>query len=331
MSTIERALSRQRAKQQAEKEQQADQASSEELQSGAKSEQGEVAQAEKATAIERAVEAEHATEVQNAPVGTAPSATEKAEVAGSKNHLELNLQDIGRFVTSENSRSNLSEEFRAIKRKVIDTAFGPLAKTLTNPNIVMVSSANPGEGKTFTAVNLALSIALEQNKTVLLVDADVLKPNVMRTLGATYDKGLMEYLLDEVSDLSEVIYRTNIEKLRIIPAGQKHHLSTELLASEKMLQTVHEFANRYSDRVVIIDCPPLLGINETIIMTNLAGQAVIVVEEGKTKLTDIQAAVENLNPNMAKGFIVNKSQRSIGQGYGYGYGYGYGHYYSGGE
>ena len=326
MSTIERALSRQRAKQQAEKEQQqAEQSSSEELEAASGKEESDAPAEVKATAIERAVEAESAQE------GTAPAATERAESAGSKNTLHLNLGDVSRFVTSESSRSNLSEEFRAIKRKVLDTAFGPLAKTLTNPNIVMVSSANPGEGKTFSAVNLALSIALEQNKTVLLVDADVLKPNVMRTLGASYDKGLMEYLLGEVDDLSEVIYRTDIEKLRIIPAGQKHHLSTELLASEKMLQTVSEFANRYSDRIVIIDCPPLLGINETIIMTNLAGQAVIVVEEGKTKLTDIQAAVENLNPNMAKGFIVNKSQRSIGQGYGYGYGYGYGHYYSGNE
>ncbi|MFC6438720.1 XrtA-associated tyrosine autokinase [Bowmanella sp. JS7-9] len=301
MSTIERALSRQKAQQQASAENKP---------------QGEE--------IKDSVPAVEASADKQQPV--AASAPRDSNL-----YLDLDLTDATRFVTSENSRSNLSEEFRAIKRKVLDTAFGPLSKTLKNANIVMVSSANPGEGKTFSAVNLALSIALEQNKTVLLVDADVLKPNVMRTLGAEYENGLMEYLLEEVSDLSEVIYHTNIDKLRIIPAGKKHHLSTELLASEKMLQTVTEFANRYSDRVVIIDCPPLLGINETLIMTNLAGQAVIVVEEGKTKLTEIQAAVQNLNPDMAKGFIVNKSQRSAGSGYGYGYGYGYGHYYASGQ
>ncbi|WP_438863368.1 XrtA-associated tyrosine autokinase [Neptunicella sp.] len=255
---------------------------------------------------------------------------EPASTPSHKAYLQLELDD-KHFVTTNSIKHSIGEEFRAIKRKVLSNAFGPLSKTLNNSNIIMVSSANPHEGKTFTAVNLALSIALEQDKTVLLVDADVLRPNVMKTLGVTYDNGLMEYLLGEVDDISEVMYYTNVEKLRIIPAGKSHHLSTEMLASEKMLEIVNDFATRYADRVVIFDSPPLLGINETAIMTNLAGQAVVVIEEGKTKLADISSAVEQLNPDMAKGFVVNKSQKgNAGLGYGYGYG-AYGYYNAGNE
>jgi receptor protein-tyrosine kinase len=220
-------------------------------------------------------------------------------------------------------RQIINEEFRAIKRKLLSNAFGPLSKSLNNSNIIMVTSPGPNEGKTFTAINLALSIALEQDITVLLVDADVLRPSVMKIINQPFGNGLMEYLLGDIEDLSEVIYHTSLDTLRIIPAGKSHHLSTELLASEKMLEAVSEFANRYPDRIVIFDTPPLLGINETAILANLAGQAVVVVQEGKTNLNRISQAVEQLNPNMAKGFLINKAQKSSKDGLGY-YGYYYG-------
>ncbi len=226
-------------------------------------------------------------------------------------------------VSIDGTRKQINEEYREIKRKLLANAFGALSKTLKNPNIIMVTSSRPSEGKTFTATNLALSIASEQDKTVLLVDADVLKPNVLRTLGLPSKNGLMEYLIGEVEDISDVLYSTNIDKLKIIPAGRSHHLSTELLASEKMLETVDEFANRYPDRVVIFDTPPLIGINESAILANFAGQAVVVVEEGKAKINDIKLSVERLNPDMAIGFVVNKSVNSDSDGSGY-----YGYYYS---
>jgi protein-tyrosine kinase len=226
------------------------------------------------------------------------------------------------FVSAEGRRV-LNEEFRAIKRKILSNAFGPLSKTLNNSNIIMVSSASPNEGKTFTAINLALSIALEQDKTVLLIDADVLRPSIMKKIGQPFNNGLMEYLLGEVDSLSEIIYHTSLDTLRIIPAGKSHHLSSELLASEKMIDSVNEFANRYPDRLVIIDTPPLLGINETAILANFAGQAVIVVEEGKTNLNRVSLAVEQLNPDMAKGFVLNKSRHKNSETSGY-YGYYYG-------
>lgn len=231
-----------------------------------------------------------------------------------------NLENKG-MVGLEYARNLINEEYREIKRKLLQNAFGPLASTISNSNIIMVSSARPSEGKTFTAVNLAISIAAEQDKTVLLVDADVLKPNVLKTLEIEENLGLMEYLLGKVDDLSDVIYHTNIPKLRIIPAGQSHHLSTELLASAMMQDTVEEFSTRYSDRVVIIDTPPLIGINESAILANFAGQAVIVVEENRSKMTDIQNAVGRLSPDVAVGFVVNKSTSFSDKGGYYGYQY----------
>jgi receptor protein-tyrosine kinase len=247
--------------------------------------------------------------------------TSKGNDIASSVDIDLIMLEQKGFVSTNSQRQLINEEYRAIKRKLLNNAFGPLSKSLNNSNIIMVTSCRPGEGKTFTAINLALSIALEKDKTVLLVDADVLRPNVMKTLELDSKQGLMEYLLGEKEDISEVMCKTNLDNLRIIPAGKSHHLSTELLASEKMFEAVEEFANRYTDRVVIVDTPPLLGINETAILANLAGQALIVTEESKTKLVDVEQAVKQLNPEMAIGFIVNKSERVDSKGSGYGYYY----------
>ena len=127
--------------------------------------------------------------------------------------------------------------------------------------------------------------------------------------------------MGEVDDVSEVLYPTNIETLKIIPAGKYDHRTTELLASQRMHDTVDEFANRYKDRVVIIDTPPLIGITESAVLANFAGQAVVVVEEGRSKLNDIKFSIERLNPEMAVGFVVNKSvdSNSLNGYYGYYY------------
>lgn len=224
------------------------------------------------------------------------------------------------MVSVSGNKTLINEEYREIKRKLLSNGFGPISKTLNNSNIIMVSSARPSEGKTFNAINLALSIAAEQDKTVLLVDADVLKPSILRSLELEERKGLMEYLTGEVNSISDVLYHTSIDKLKIVPAGRTHRLSTELLASQKMHETIDEFANRYPDRVVIIDTPPLIGITESAVLANFAGQAVVVVEENRSKMHDIQEAVKRLNPEMAIGFVVNKSVNSEPTDLGY-YGY----------
>ena len=284
------------------------------------------AQQAPASPVETAPAVPPVTETPSAPVTPATSSTSRSALSTPEvKTLTLDLESLDErgFVSVSNARKLINEEYREIKRKLLKNAFGALSKTLNNSNIIMVSSARPSEGKTFTAINLALSIASEQDKTVLLVDADVLKPNVTRTLRVDHQDGLMEYLLDEDKDIADVLYRTNVDKLRIIPAGQTHHLSTELLASERMAYTIDEFSNRYPDRIVIIDTPPLVGINESAVLASFAGQAVIVTEEGRTKLNDINSIVDRLNPDMAVGFVVNKAvNESAENGNYYGYYYG---------
>jgi protein-tyrosine kinase len=225
------------------------------------------------------------------------------------------------FVANAQARTLISEEYRVIKRKLINNAFGALSATLKHPNLILVTSTRPGEGKTFTSVNLALSIALEQDKTVLLVDADVLRPNVSRTLDISVPLGLTDYLSSDRVDVTDIMYSTSVERLKLIAAGKPHHLSTELLASDKMAALAQEFATRYPDRIVIFDAPPLIGVNETSVLAGMCGQAVVVVEENKTNLNELEKAISLLPPDLATGFVINKATRSSDKGYGYGYGY----------
>lgn len=227
------------------------------------------------------------------------------------------------YLIDNGTRKSIKDEFRQIKRKLLNNAFGNASKTLEHSNLIMVSSAKPNEGKTFVAINLALSIALEQDKTVLLVDADVLRPSVIRELGIAEQPGIIDYLLGKSKQVSDILYNTDIDKLKLIPAGKPHHLSNELLASEKMATLANELANRYPDRIVIFDFPPLIGVTETLVLANLMGQAIIVVEESKTSIADIKFATEHLNEDLALGLVLNKAIRSHKDLYGY-YGYGYG-------
>jgi len=227
------------------------------------------------------------------------------------------------YMFDAGTRKITQEEFRQIKRKLLNNAFGKASKTLDNSNLIMVSSSNPNEGKTFISINLALSIALEQDKTVLLVDADVLRPSIERELGFETKVGLIELLLSELDSVKDIIYSTNISNLKIIPSGKRHHLTNELLASNRMVDIAKELAERYPDRIVIFDCPPILGVTETPVLSNLMGQAIVVVEESKTKLEDVKKATSLLNKDMAIGLVMNKTLKSSKDLYGY-YGYGYG-------
>jgi receptor protein-tyrosine kinase len=281
---------------------------------------------EKALAKQKMAQQERKHTAQNSVVEKPTSETiESALLYTSNDVLQLDKSELEKrgFLIDNGTRKSIKDEFRQIKRKLIGNAFGAASKTLHHSNLIMVSSSKPNEGKTFISINLALSIALEQDKTVLLIDADVLRPSINRELGFGAVPGLIEYLLGQKNDISEIMYSTNIDKLKIIPAGEPHHLSNELLASDRMESLASELAERYPDRIVIFDCPPLIGVTETLVLANLMGQALVVVEESKTQIEDIKKATKNLNEDLALGLVLNKAIRSHQDMYGY-YGYGYG-------
>ncbi|MEG2901432.1 MAG: XrtA-associated tyrosine autokinase, partial [Massilia sp.] len=213
---------------------------------------------------------------------TAPASDAPREelLAGrqSTRRIELDLarmRELG-MVTAAGGRTNLLEEFRIIKRPLLKRAFAERG-TKENPgNLIMVTSSLPGEGKTYSAINLAMSIAMELDHTVLLVDADVARPSVLRTLGLPAQRGLMDILLDDTLDLSDVMLRTNVDTLSILPAGTSTPRATELLASSTMTAMVHELAHRYPDRVIIFDSPPLMLTSESRVLASHMGQIVVV-------------------------------------------------------
>lgn len=230
------------------------------------------------------------------------------------------------IVSPSDPRTQVADEFRIIKRPLIANAKGKGAAPIPNANLIMVTSAMPGEGKTFTAINLAMSMAMELDSTVLLVDADVARPSVLNALSLQPAKGLLDVLTNDSVDLASVLMRTNIEKLSLLPSGSPHPRATELLASDAMNELLAEMASRYSDRIIIFDSPPLLATTESPVLATHMGQVVIVVEAEKTPHATIKDALSRIGEGPVKLMMLNKSKRDSGAGvYGY-YGYGgYGH------
>ncbi len=222
-------------------------------------------------------------------------------------------------------RSQIADQFRVIKRPLIANAMGKGASVLVNGNTIMVTSSLAGEGKSFTAINLAMSIATELDNTVMLVDADVARPSVLRILGLPPSPGLLDMLLDDKVDLSQMLLRTNIEKLSILPSGTPHPRATELLASDAMTALVDDLSKRYADRIIIFDSPPLLLTTEARVLATHMGQIVMVVHAEKTLQSDVKQALATIEDCPVKMLVLNQARSTLGVGYGDGYGYGYGY------
>ena len=240
-------------------------------------------------------------------------------------HIDIAKLREQSVISPDGERSPNAESFRRIKRKILFDAVNPKSETATN--LVMVTSALPGEGKTFCTINLAISIAMEINRTILLVDADVAKPSITSMLGirSEGERGLMDVLYDKRIDLADVLCKTDIANLNILPAGTKHARGTEMLAGNRMGALLAEMAERYHDRIILFDSPPLLAASEASVLAERMGQILMVVEAGRTTeraLKDALARVESCN---VVGLLLNKGT-AAGSGYGaYGYGYGYGY------
>jgi protein-tyrosine kinase len=255
-----------------------------------------------------------------APAAAAPVGT---DVRPATRVVELDLkrmQAMG-LVTAAGGRTTLVEDFRIIKRPLIKRALAPRKPNDRPGNLIMVTSSLPGEGKTFCSINLAMSIAMELDNTVLLIDADVARPSVLRTLGLPAHHGLMDILLDDKLDLSDVMLRTNVKTLTILPAGTNNPRATELLASQAMSNLVLEIANRYPDRIVIFDSPPLLLTSEAHVLASHMGQIALVVEAEGTTQHAVKESLRQLEGCSNVNLIYNKTREFPGtETYDYHYG-----------
>jgi Mrp family chromosome partitioning ATPase len=243
------------------------------------------------------------------------------------------------YLVPGSPRSTLADEFRGIKQPVLKNARSDPAAPIRLGNLIMVTSALPGEGKTFCALNLALSIASEVDSSVLLVDADVVRPAILERLGlasaanasggtanpngssssSTSYKGLLDLLTDSTLDMSEVILKTNVPKLSVLPAGTPRINSTELLGSKSMEELLEDISSRYADRIVIFDAPPLLATTESRVLAARMGQILMVVAEGITGRDDISQAFAAVQACPIVMSMLNRSGHSSEhQQYGYG-------------
>ncbi|MES2263509.1 MAG: XrtA-associated tyrosine autokinase [Pseudomonadota bacterium] len=235
--------------------------------------------------------------------------------------VEINLARMRQLgmVTHDGGRSTVAEDFRIIKRPLLRKLHGKNGDPIAHANLIIVTSALQGEGKTYCAINLAMSIAMERDTTVLLVDADVARPSVLKVLGLDAAAGLMDLLLDKQLELADVILKTNVPTLSILPAGRSNRHATELLASRDMTALLSEIASRYADRIVIFDSAPLLMTTEAGVLAAQMGQVVMVVEAETTTQSAVREALRQIGACPHVTLIYNKSKAFPGTEY-YGYG-----------
>lgn len=233
--------------------------------------------------------------------------------------LKQRLLEKSMLVPGSSIGREIQDDYRRIKRPLVSNACGRNRLMVDRGNLILVTSAVPGEGKSFTSVNLALSISQEMDTTVLLVDCDVAKQGVSRMLGLEKVSGLVDVLESDDLELGDVLLQTDIPNFRVISAGKQSEYYTELLASKRMSNLVNEIASRYTDRIIIFDGPPLLPTPQTQVLAGLVGQVVFVIEAGKTPQLLVEDALEMIPEEQAVGLVMNKNEGLASRGYYYGY------------
>lgn len=290
-------------------------------------EQAPPAQAAAPEATASASSASQAVEaVVNQPASEASAAADTPEAQPASHRrsksVELNLARLAQngYLVPGRERSQIEEEFRIIKRPLLKNAMGEGAAPVERANLIMVTSALPGEGKTYTSINLAISLAMELDHKVLLVDADVVRPSVLDRLGLQPTKGLLDILTNSDIDMSDVMLKTNIPKLTLLPAGigSGEANTTELLASGSMEKLLDELAQKYHDRIVVFDAPPLLPSTESRVLATHLGQIVLVVEADRTPKASVTQAFAALESCPVVMSVLNKCRsKKANTAYGY--------------
>jgi exopolysaccharide/PEP-CTERM locus tyrosine autokinase len=265
----------------------------------------------------------HAGGAQNGPFGkvvTVPRPSEPGRVVMPPSRtVEINLQALrsAGLLPPENQIRQLNRQYRQIKRPLIENAFGRGPAKLAAAQVIVVSSAIPGEGKTFTSVNLAFSMALEKDVHVVLADADIPKPHISKLLGVDKEPGLLDALQDSGRDIESMILPTSIRGLSVLPAGTKTENATELLASQRMRDIVTRMAEHDPHRIVLFDSPPLLLTTESLALTRIAGQTVVVVRADVTSQREVLDALGHLEEGRYVALVLNQSITASRSGYYY--------------
>lgn len=256
--------------------------------------------------------------------GTAGSASSASAAHGGNSHattghipssgrpvIQLDFDYLkGRgFLVPDDKTSKIHQEFRLVKRRLLDNAFGRLRPVVGNGRLIMVTSSLPSEGKTFSAINLAISIAIGGEHPVLLIDADIARPSVSNTLQLDIpdEVGLTDYLEDPTIPISELLHETSVPGLSLMTAGHLNHRPVDLLASNNMAQLVERLKTMLPHHVIVFDTPPLLPVTETRSLSALVGQVMLVVAAGETPRSAVNESLLQLENCEAVGLLFNKA------------------------
>ncbi len=218
------------------------------------------------------------------------------------------------FITPKFRRSRISEEFRLIKRRLMQRMSlsakkkkGQAGRDDRN-HVILVTSARPSEGKSFVAMNLALSIVFDEGLNVLLVDGDVARPSMSKILGLRNDlPGLTDLLLEDEASLPDVLLREKDKSLSYLAAGAMVASATDLFGGDRMETLVADIAERYADRIIILDAPPLLASTEPVALAEHVGQVVMVVDAEKTSRNAVDSALDLLGTDQNVNLVLNKT------------------------
>lgn len=222
------------------------------------------------------------------------------------------------YLPEPSEERRLADHYRQIKRPLIKAALGAEQDPLMR--LILVTSPLPGDGKTFTSINLAMSLARERDTTALLIDADLPKAHISRAFGLHEQPGLIDALADDSLDIESLIFRTNIKGLDVLSAGQWNEGVTEMVSSARMSEIATRLVSRSPRRLVMMDSPPLLVSIEARALVQIPGQVVLVVRSGKTPRQAVLDAVGQIDSKKLQGLVLNDARWNAGSGY-YDYSY----------
>ncbi len=234
----------------------------------------------------------------DAPAAARPSAAKDlaraapAIVPGRHATIDrANLERLG-MVVPGGPVSGIAEEYRIIKRELFrGIVGGPARPILPRGHRILIASANPGEGKTFSAVNLALSLAAEADFDVLLIDADIAKPSVLKLLGVADGPGLMDALADPHLPLADCLIQTDLPGLKLMPAGTSTSHDSELLSSSRTETVLAQLEAGAPGRILLFDSPPVLAASPAGVLAGHVGQLVMVVRADTTMESSLRDAI----------------------------------------
>lgn len=238
--------------------------------------------------------------------------------AANRFAIDVNALRAGGYLPELSKERQFADQYRRIKRPLIEKALSG-DDAGGEPRVIIVTSAVPGDGKTFTSINLAFSMALERDISILLIDSDVAKHHITDIFGLRQRKGLLDALTDESMDPEALVVPTNTRGLSILPTGTRVEGTAELVSSNRMRQVVATLCARNPRRILLLDSPPMLITNEGRALVKIAGQVVLVVRAGETPRHAVQAAMNMIDEKQAGGLILNQIKVGLTEGY-YGYG-----------